>query len=159
MQRGIRTFASTRRGPNPLVGCFFTSLWVLAAMAGLSVGSFFLARDYIAENFLEPSKIHTDRPHPVRVLTPDEAAAIARDEDSRVWTEGVRKEDIPKLPPTERPRRSRRSKPDQPVKTGDENGSRETTPPATKSESTPATPAPAAPPPPADTGGTPTVDD
>lgn len=66
-------------------------------MLVMSITGFFLARDVFSPKFLQPSKVQGDRPHPIRVLSPEEAARASMDKDSSVWTEGVKSSDIPKM--------------------------------------------------------------
>jgi len=85
-----------------------TALWVLPVMAVVAGGGFFLALLVLAPHFLEPSTVHSNRPRPVRILSPDEAARAAQDEESVVWTQGVDKSKLPRLDnndPSTRPRR------------------------------------------------------
>jgi hypothetical protein len=85
------------------------TLLVLIGMVAMGGAGYGLGRFVLATK-LQPSEVHDSRPTPIRILTPDEAKAVARDEDSPVWTEGVKDEDIPKVesvPGTDRPRRRR----------------------------------------------------
>jgi hypothetical protein len=84
---------------------WLTALWVLPAMVVLTGVGYFLGRHVFAPTYLQPSKVQQERLHPIRILSPEEAAAMARDEPSPVWTEGVPPVD------TEAPRpRTRRSR-------------------------------------------------
>ena len=99
----ILTPLPPRRRSNPVA----TTLLVLLGMAVMGAGGFFLGREVLAKKMLKPTEVRSPRPDPIRILTPEEARAIARDEASPVWTEGVNKEDIPELeqPESRRPRR------------------------------------------------------
>jgi hypothetical protein len=87
-----------------------TLLWVLPTMVVMAAVGFFVARDYLSPRLLPPSAIKRDAPRPIRILSPDEAAALADDKASHVWTEGVKSSDIPKLE-EEKPRRKAKPKP------------------------------------------------
>jgi len=76
-----------------------TALWVLPTMIVLMLGGFVLAERYVGPTFLQPNAVNIERPQPIRILSPSEAAAVARDEPSRVWSEGVNPTDIPKMTP------------------------------------------------------------
>ena len=80
-----------RRG-NPV----FTFLLVVTGMLCMAMVGFGLGRFTLAKKMLKPSEVHAPRPEAIRILTPDEARAVARDEASHVWTQGVKPEDIPK---------------------------------------------------------------
>ncbi|HEY3377555.1 MAG TPA: hypothetical protein VGL77_08675 [Armatimonadota bacterium] len=60
---------------------------------------FFLARDVFSPRFLQPSKLQHDKPHPIRILSPDEASRLSKDQASHVWKDGVRPSDVPALAP------------------------------------------------------------
>ncbi len=140
-------------------GFLGTALWVLPLMTALAVGGFLLARDYFVPNILKPSPVKLDRQQPTRILSPAEARMAASDEPSRVWTEGVRPSDIPKLPPQPRARRTEQPK----AATPETPATGTATPPAnpvtpSTPVTTPTAPAPPAPnapttPPATDTGG------
>ena len=72
---------------------------VLLGMVGVWFGGFAAGLYLLAPHFLHPSEVQQGKPRPIRILSPDEAAAVAKDEPSHVWTEGVKPEDIPKLEP------------------------------------------------------------
>jgi len=74
-----------------------TTLWVLPLLLLFGVGGYIFARFVLAPRLLEPNKVSVARPQPIRVLSPEEAASIARDEPSPVWTQGVRDADIPRM--------------------------------------------------------------
>ena len=97
-----------------------TALWVVPTMAVLLVGGYLLAKDYVGPTYLQPSAVTVDRPQPIRILSPKEAQAVARDEPSHVWTEGVQPSDIPKME-TDQPKHSWKpapgKKPDAPAAT------------------------------------------
>lgn len=76
-----------------------TMLWVLPTLAIMASGGFLLARNYLGPRYLDESEVTYSRPQPIRILSPREAQAIARDEPSPVWTRGVQPSDIPKLEP------------------------------------------------------------
>lgn len=86
-----------------------TVLWIVPLMALLGAGGYVLGRDLLAPKFIEDDTIKLDRPHPVRILTPDEAARLVK-EPSHVWTEGVQPSDIPKLEPEKREGSSHRTR-------------------------------------------------
>lgn len=86
-----------RRRRSYLPGFLATLLWLLPTMALAAFTGFFLARDVFSPKFLQPSKVQTDKPHPIRILSPEDAARLSRDEDSHVWSEGVKSSDIPKI--------------------------------------------------------------
>lgn len=94
-------------------GFFGTLLWLLPLALCFVGGGYALARFVLAPHYLQPSTVHFNRPQPIRVLSPEEAAAVARDEPSRVWTEGVDRSNLPKMDNAETPRRhwSSKSKP------------------------------------------------
>jgi len=83
-----------------------TALWVLPCMVLLLAAGFLLARDYFVPRYLEHSDVKVRHLEPVRVLSPAEARAAARDEPSPVWTKGVRPSDIPRLEPADPERRA-----------------------------------------------------
>ena len=101
-----RTPAPVHQHRHYFFGTFIgTVLWVLPLMALLMCGGYLLAERYVGPTYLQPSAVSVDRPQPIRILSPSEAAAVARDEPSHVWTEGVRPSDIPKMdtpPPVKR---------------------------------------------------------
>lgn len=83
------------------------TLLVIFGMVVVGEAGYALGR-YVLASKLQPSEVHDSRPTPIRILTPDEARAVAHDEASPVWTEGVKDSDIPKVEPapgTDRPRR------------------------------------------------------
>ncbi|MHB0938122.1 MAG: hypothetical protein ACYDCO_27105 [Armatimonadota bacterium] len=109
---GKQVAVNYRRSYRPFSHTFIgTVLWVLPCMAILLVVGFIVGRDVIAPRYLEPSKVGTTITTPVRILSPAEARAAASDQPSRVWKEGVKPSDIPKLEPSEdQPRRRRRAR-------------------------------------------------
>jgi len=117
------------------MGFLGTVSWMIPAMLVVALIGFFTARDIIAPNYLQPSKVQGDRIKPVRILSPEEALTAERDVTSPVWENGVDKDDIPKMESNRR--RSSRSR-----------RHRETAQP-TQEEHRATTPAPEAPTPPA----------
>lgn len=75
-----------------------TALWLIPVMLLAAAGGFFLATN-VASKYLDDSTVQHDRPHPDAILSPEEAAKIARDQESHVWTQGVRRSDIPSYKP------------------------------------------------------------
>ena len=95
MERGKATPVRYGRG---FWGSFLgTTLWLLPLLLLFGIGGYTLARFVLAPHLLQPSKVQVARPQAIRVLSPEEAASIARDEPSPVWTQGVRDSDIPKM--------------------------------------------------------------
>jgi len=83
---------------EPRYGFVATAFWTLLGVMVMTAVGFFGARDYFAPKYLQPAAVHANRLQPIRILSPEEAKAIARDAPSRVWTEGVKDSDIPKMP-------------------------------------------------------------
>ncbi len=90
----------------PRYGFFATALWTVLGMAVLAVGGFFVAREFFAPRYLHASGVHENRFKPIRVLSPEEAQAIAQDAPSKVWTEGVKPSDVPALPGKPAPKKN-----------------------------------------------------
>lgn len=67
-------------------------LIVIVAAGGFYLGKNFLSKEYLGETSVQPKQAA-----PMRILTPDEAAKVAKDQDSRVWKEGVKSSDIPSV--------------------------------------------------------------
>lgn len=80
-------------------GWAITLCWLLPVMAVVAAGGYLFAQNMLAKKVLINSSIQLARPHPKPLLTPDEAAKVARDEASPVWSEGVKATDVPKLDP------------------------------------------------------------
>lgn len=103
-----------KRRRSLIADFFITALWILPLLAILLFGGYWLGKEYIAPRILGKAVGAQKSLQPRRILSPEEAAKIARDQPSRVWEEGVKDSDIPKLPndPEMRPRRkTRRSAP------------------------------------------------
>ena len=86
-------------------------------MALLLVGGYLLGERMLAKQILSNTTVIRDSIQPRRILSPEEAAKIANDQPSRVWTEGVKESDIPDLAPEPRSRPARRTTPRQPAPT------------------------------------------
>jgi len=78
-------------------GFFGTVLWAVPMLLVSGLGGYCLARFVLAPHFLQPGAVRYAHPQAIRVLSPEEAAAVARDEPSPVWTRGVQDSDIPKM--------------------------------------------------------------
>jgi hypothetical protein len=85
-------------------------MWTLVGMCVLMVGGFFIAREIARElfapHYLQSSGVRPSRFKPIRVLSPEEAQAMAQDAPSKVWTEGVKPSDVPALPKTSTPKKT-----------------------------------------------------
>ncbi len=75
------------------------------------VGGYLLAQRVVAPKYLQGSVIRHQDNKPIRTLSPDDASKLTRDEPSPVWTEGVRKSDLPKDAPVPKSKKSSGSKP------------------------------------------------
>lgn len=144
MERSSKHFAYGGRQSRPQ-GFLATAMWVLPTMAVMVVVGFFGAL-FVSKTYLHPTQVQAGRPKPIRVLTPTEAEALARDDASPVWTEGVKDEDIPKLESNEPKHRSsrRRSRTEPRERTTTETPATPTETPSTPVDA-PTTPAPATP--------------
>jgi len=80
-------------------GWLITLCWLLPVMAMVAGAGYVFAQNLLAKKMLSTSSFQFNRPHPKPLLTPDQAAKVARDEASPVWTEGVKAADVPKLDP------------------------------------------------------------
>lgn len=122
-----------KRRRSLIADFFITALWMLPLLAILLFGGFWLGKEFIAPRILGKAVGAPQSPQARRILSPEEAAKIARDQPSRVWEEGVKDSDIPELPddPEMRPRRTVRRRTTAPA------------PPATTETITPADETPA----------------
>lgn len=75
-----------------------TTLWLVPVMLLAAAGGFFLATN-VASKYVDDSTVQRNRPRPDAILSPEEAAKVARDQESHVWTQGVRQSDIPSYKP------------------------------------------------------------
>ncbi|MEI7833491.1 MAG: hypothetical protein WCJ56_09885 [bacterium] len=94
-----------------------TVAWMLPAMLVALVGGYLLAQRVVAPKYLQGNAIRLRDNKPIRTLSPDDASKLTRDEPSPVWTEGVRKSDLPKdapVPTKKRTTTSGSSKPKAP---------------------------------------------
>ena len=98
----------SRRHRSLIADFFLTLLWLLPLLAILLMGGYWLGKEFLAPRILGKATGGRQSLQPSRILSPEEAAEIARDQPSRVWKDGVKDSDIPDLPvdPEMRPRRT-----------------------------------------------------
>jgi hypothetical protein len=115
MSQRIITPSQRRRQYIP--GYIVTLAWVLPTLALAAATGYFTARKYVAPKLMPASVVRRNDERPTRVLSPQEASLAGKEQPSPVWTEGVRKSDIPKVttpdddPPRTRRTRTTRTKP------------------------------------------------
>ena len=83
-------------------GWLITLCWLLPVLALFVAAGYALSQTaYITKKFMPKSFVQTGKPHPMPLLTPDEASRVAKDQASPVWSEGVKSSDVPKLDPND----------------------------------------------------------
>ena len=90
-----RTFTEKKRHRHYRSSFWVTMSWMLPLIIIISASGFFLGRDILSKEYLDGATVQTKQTEPMRILTPDEAAKVAKDQDSHVWKEGVKRSDIP----------------------------------------------------------------
>lgn len=66
-----------KRRRSPLPDFIATTLWMVPVMAVFALGGFMIGRDAIGRKYLTPTQVKDNRPRPIRILTPEEARALA----------------------------------------------------------------------------------
>ena len=76
-----------------------TALWVIPTMVLLMIAGFMLGGVFVGK-YMEKGDVNVNKRTPVRILTPSEAQLAAKDQPSRVWTDGVDRSTLPKMDST-----------------------------------------------------------